>query len=217
MSGQDVYTVIINMEADEMKNANQTLMYYQLNAKEFAEGTILADMQASQTRFLQTLPERSYILDFGCGSGRDTKAFLQKGYTVDAVDGSEELCRYASIYTGIPVRQMLFGELSEVNKYDGVWACASILHLEKVELLDVLNKISKALKQGGVLYTSFKYGTFEGMRNGRYFTDFTEESLIEFMKAIPSLILFDKWITCDVRPGREEERWINILARRVQR
>ena len=114
----------------------------------------------------------------------------------------------------IPVKQMLFGELSATEQYDGIWACASILHLPKVELVDVLQKVADALKTCGVLYTSFKYGEFEGIRGGRYFTDLTEKSLTSLMAEVPSLQIVDTWITNDVRPGREEERWINILARR---
>ena len=198
-----------------MKQDSQTLQYYNDNADEFLTNTFSVDMNDAQTRFLKQLPSDAYILDFGCGSGRDAKAFLEQGYRVDASDGSEELCLKASELTGIPVKQMLFPELDEVDTYDGIWACASILHLPKTELRDVLQKIALALKKDGILYTSFKYGTFEGVRNNRYFTDFTEQSLQAFWEEVPSLIIFETWITQDVRPGREEERWINLLARRV--
>ena len=193
----------------------ETLQYYENNAESFISGTVNADMREARQRFLQLLPENALILDFGCGSGRDTKAFLEHGYRVDAVDGSVELCRQASDYTGICVRQMLFQELDISNYYDGVWACASILHLSKIEISDVLKRISNALKPGGILYTSFKYGTFEGMRNNRYFTDFTETTLSKLWIGIDFLQIIDIWTTQDVRPGREEERWINLLARRV--
>ena len=192
----------------------QTLRYYDRNADAFAGGTLSADMSSARQRFLACLSPGAAILDFGCGSGRDTKAFLELGFSVEASDGSEELCRKATGLTGICVKHMLFSELSAVDRYDGIWACASILHLPKPELLDVLGKIAAALKKDGVLYCSFKYGTFEGMRSGRYFTDFTEETLAEFWKGADGLTVFDSWITADVRPGREEERWINILARR---
>ena len=134
---------------------------------------------------------------------------------VDAADGSAELCRMATELTGIQVKQMLFEELSTVEQYDGIWACASILHLPRKELGGILQKISDALKPGGVLYSSFKYGGFEGIRRGRYFTDLTEDSLAGLMAEVPSLQIVETWITNDVRPGREEERWINILARRI--
>lgn len=194
---------------------SDTLRYYKDRQDSFVEGTLGADMSEAQGRFLAHLPKGAYILDFGCGSGRDTKAFLNLGYRVDASDGSPELCQKASEYTGIAVKPMLFGELDAVDRYDGIWACASILHLPKAELRDVLGKIAVALKEGGILYTSFKYGTHEGMRNDRYFTDFTEDTLAEFWKAVDSLEIVEQWITQDVRKGREDERWINILARRV--
>ena len=196
-----------------MKKHVSTLQFYEEHAASFAAGTVAADMSEARQRFLQHLPKGANILDFGCGSGRDTKAFLDAGYAVEAADGSAELCRIAAEYTGLQVKQMLFGELNAKDKYDGIWACSSILHLPKPELRDVLMKIGEALKPGGVLYTSFKYGTFEGIRNGRYFTDFTEETLNGFWAEVPVLQIFDMWITQDVRPDREEERWINLLAK----
>lgn len=197
-----------------MDAVKTTLDYYQRNANVFVEGTLSADMHDAQKRFLNMLKPQAYILDFGCGSGRDAKAFLSRGYRVDAIDGSPELCRIASELIGNPVKQMLFDELSSINQYDGIWACASILHIPKRELVDVLRKISDALKDSGVLYTSFRYGSFEGMRRGRYFIDLTEDTLRKLMEEVPSLQIIDTWITDDVRPGREE-RWINSLARRI--
>ena len=199
---------------------DQTLAYYRENANSFLEGTLSADMSDARSRFLQKMEPHAYILDLGCGSGRDTKAFLEQGYRVDAADGSEELCRRASEYTGIPVRHMLFQELDVQEVYDGIWACASLLHLPKAELAFVLRKVANALKKNGVLYASFKYGMFEGMRGGRFFSDFTEESLGGFWERVwraedsHILKIREVWLTEDVRPGREEERWINLLAER---
>ena len=174
---------------------NTTINYYNLNAKKFIENTQNADMHLTQDKFLQLLPESASILDFGCGSGRDTKYFLEKGYQVVATDGSAELCRLASSFTGIKVKEMLFQELDEIGVYDGIWACSSILHLPKQELLPVIQKMCIALKDNGVIYTSFKYSNFEGERNGRYFTDFTEDTFREFIKVIPELMIEDQWIT----------------------
>ena len=192
-----------------------TLDFYDQNAEEFASGTMAADMSETRSRFTAYIPPKGIILDFGCGSGRDTKAFLDSGFRVEAVDGSEELCALASAYTGITVNKMLFSELDAQERYDGIWACASILHLPRTELAEVIGKLEKALKHGGVLYTSFKYGEYEGMRNGRYFTDFTEESLKAFWHSVTDLQIFDTWRTQDVRSDRKERQWINLLARRV--
>ena len=193
---------------------SNTIDYYNQNAANFIESTQTVDMHLAQDRFLSLLSEGSTILDYGCGSGRDTKYFLGKGYTVDATDGSAEICKLASEFTGIQVKHMLFQELSAEDQYDGIWACSSILHLPKSDLLDVFQKMIRALTDQGVIYTSFKYGTFEGERNGRYFTDFTEDVFREFLRQLPELTIEDEWITADVRPGRDDEKWLNLLLRK---
>lgn len=191
-----------------------TLTYYNINAEQFFTTTVFVDFTTTQNHFLSKLPQGASILDFGCGSGRDTKYFLTQGCHVDAIDGSDELCRLASAYTGIQVQNMLFQDLDVVEKYDGIWACSSILHLPLDELSDVMHKMSVALKSNGIIYTSFKYGTFSGERNGRFFTDMTEETFADFIRKIDSLETEEQWITSDVRPGRGEEQWLNLILRK---
>lgn len=193
---------------------DKTLNYYNENAQSFASGTVSVKFTEVQDKFLEKLNPDAYILDFGCGAGRDTKYFLSRGYQVDAVDGSEQLCRIASEYTGIKVRQMLFQELDEKEKYDGIWACASILHLPKKQLREVLKNMYAALKSKGWIYISFKYGEFEGERNGRYFTDFTTDTFKDFIHDMHGLKIEEQWITGDVRPGRGEEKWLNLLLQK---
>lgn len=193
---------------------NKTINYYDINAKEFVEGTLNVDFKATQDKFINKLPAKGYILDFGCGSGRDTKYFLAKDFNVDAIDGSLELCKIASEYTNIKVRHMYFNELSIVNKYDGIWACSSILHLSLDDLVDVFKRMSKALKDEGIIYTSFKYGNFSGERNGRYFTDMTEDSFANLIINVENLKVEEQWITADVRPQRGNEKWLNLILRK---
>lgn len=193
---------------------DNTIKYYNQNAEQFVQGTLSVDFAETQERFLSKLFAGAYILDFGCGSGRDAKYFLDKGYQVEAIDGSAELCKLASEYTGICVKKMLFEELDEYEIYDGIWACSSILHLDKRALKNVIKKMAAALKTNGVVYTSFKYGDFEGERNGRYFVDFTQETFVEYMQEIPKLQIEEYWITGDVRPGRGEEKWLNLILRK---
>lgn len=194
---------------------DRTLDYYNKNAGTFVASTISADFHETQDKFLSKLAQEAYILDFGCGSGRDTKYFSDHGYKVDAVDGSRELCKFACQYTGLEVKQMLFQELNEYEKYDGIWACSSILHLPKDELKSVLYRMVTALKQKGIIYTSFKYSEFEGERNGRYFTDFTIETFMDFIQDINILGLEEYWTTGDIRPGRGEEKWLNVFLRKT--
>ncbi|SHJ26790.1 class I SAM-dependent methyltransferase [Parasporobacterium paucivorans] len=196
-------------------NSSKTINYYDENAEDFNAGTRNVDFQATQQRFLGKLVPGSTILDFGCGSGRDTKYFLEQGYRVTATDGSEELCRLASEHTGTEVKHMLFQDLEDIEIYEGIWACSSILHLPYAQLRDVLVKMARALKNGGIVYTSFKYGTFEGERNGRYFTDMTEEKFENLLQETKVFRLEDQWITSDVRPERGEEKWLNIILRKI--
>ena len=193
---------------------NKTINYYDINAKEFVEGTLNVDFKATQDKFINKLPAKGYILDFGCGSGRDTKYFLAKDFNVDAIDGSIELCKIASEYTNIKVRHMYFNELSIVNKYDGIWACSSILHLSLDDLVDVFKRMSQALKDEGIIYTSFKYGDFSGERNGRYLTDMTEDSFAKLIVNVDKLKVEEQWITADVRPQRGNEKWLNLILRK---
>ena len=193
---------------------DKTINYYDTNAKEFVEGTLNVDFKVTQDKFINKLPAKGYILDFGCGSGRDTKYFLARDFNVDAIDGSIELCKIASEYTNIKVRHMYFNELSIVNKYDGIWACSSILHLSLDDLVDVFKRMSKALKDEGIIYTSFKYGDFSGERNGRYFTDMTEDSFAKLIANVENLKVEEQWITADVRPQRGNEKWLNLILRK---
>lgn len=193
---------------------DKTIEYYNENAKQFVDTTVNVEFHHMQNRFLEKLQDGAYILDFGCGSGRDTKYFLEQDYRVDAIDGSAELCKLASELTGIEVKHMYFQELSEVEKYDGIWACSSILHLTLNDLEDVMKRMTHAVKSHGIIYTSFKYGTFSGERNGRYFTDMTENTFEELLQKIPGLEVEEQWISSDVRPGRGEEKWLNLILRK---
>ena len=139
-----------------------TLDYYNSHADSFREDTIHASMSALQKEFLEMLPAGGRILDLGCGPGRDTRLFLERGFRVTAVDGSEELCRLAEAFTGHPVIHSTFQEFRPGESYDGIWACASLLHLPKEEIVRVIERLSPFLREGGVFYMSFKYGSFSG-------------------------------------------------------
>ncbi len=199
-----------------MKNdISETIEFYNQNAIEFTKETVNVDFKESQDKFLKLLNKGDSILDFGCGSGRDIKYFAKQGMNVEGIDGSTKLCKIASEYTGMKIKNMLFQDLKEENRYNGIWACSSILHLSKDELKLVLLKMTKALKDNGIIYISFKYGDFEGKRNGRYFTDFTMQEFCNFSKDIKGLHLEEQWITDDVRKGRKEEKWLNIILRKI--
>lgn len=191
-----------------------TLNYYNNNAIDFVANTRTVDFTTTQKEFIKYLPQGATILDFGCGSGRDTRCFLDQGFLVDAIDGSRELCKLATEYTGIEVTCMQFQDLEELNKYNGIWACSSILHLPIEELKIVFSKLAAALKRDGIVYTSFKYGDFEGFRDDRYFIDMTEEKFMNLLEEIQVFDMEKIWITSDVRPGRDDEKWLNVIVRK---
>ena len=193
---------------------NNTITYYNLHALQFTTDTQTVDMSYAQNRFLDKVSPSAYILDFGCGSGRDTKYFLTQGYRVSAIDGSEELCKVATAHTGILVKHMYFQDLDETSVYDAIWACSSILHLSWQELHDVLPRMARALISHGIVYTSFKYSDFEGERNGRYFTDLREDRLQQLIEETDCFMMEEYWITSDVRPERAEEKWLNVILRK---
>lgn len=193
---------------------DNTTEYYNKNSLEFIEGTINVDTGILRDRFLKYIPSGGKILDLGCGSGRDTKCFLEAGYQVTAIDASQELCLKATEYTGINVRCTRFEELNDVKEYDGVFACASLLHVQEGDLPDILTKINKALKQQGVLYTSFKYGDFAGERDGRYFHDMNEVSVEELFITVSGFRIVEVWQSHDVRRDKEVY-WINVIARNI--
>lgn len=194
---------------------SDTKQYYQDNAQAFFDSTVNADMSAHYEHFLKYVPEHGRILDFGCGSGRDTKAFLQRGYLVDAVDGSSEMCKLASELCNIQVRCMDFTDLNDVKKYDAIWACASLLHVAQTQLPAVLIKMRDALVNDGVMYISFKHGDYEGERNGRFFLDLTPEAFSNLISSIPGLIVVEDWFTEDVRP-ENSTRWYNIIVQKTK-
>lgn len=194
----------------------KTIHYYNHNAETFVSGTVDANMKDQYAFFQKYCKPGSKILDFGCGSGRDAKYFLEQGYRVHACDGSRELCRIASAYAGISVKHMYFYELAAVEEYDGIWACSSLLHVPMKELPDILARIRKALVIGGYLYASFKYGDFSGDRNGRFFTDLTEEHLQLLLADINGLQVMETAVTYDVRADHSNERWLNVMLRRKQ-
>lgn len=186
--------------------------YYDINGEEFFDSTVDVDMSTHYKEFLDYIPKNSHILDAGCGSGRDTLAFRSLGYDVTSIDGSYKMCKLASEYTSHEVLHMQFQEIEFNPIFDGIWASASLLHISSSELDVVLEKLKNSLKDNGVLYASFKYGDFEGMRNGRYFNDFTEKTAISLFES-SGFEIIKTWITNDARKGRHQEQWVNILVK----
>ncbi len=164
--------------------------------------------------FIKYIKHNGKILDFGCGSGRDSLYFKNNGYNVIALDGSKAMCDITRQLCNIEVKEMFFEDFKEENTYDGIWACASLLHLPKDILINVLKNLALSLKENGYIYASFKYGDYEGIRNRRYFIDFTEESFKDIIKKIPDLEIIETYQTNGVLKSQIRKHWLNIVLKK---
>ncbi len=193
--------------------SNQTIDYYNENANTFFESTIDADMSHVQQQFAAYLPKDALILDAGCGSGRDSKAFLNLGYRIEAMDASAQLCQLASQYLQQEVACMTFQEIDAKEKYQGIWACASLLHIPKEELPDVLSRFHQALQKDGILYASVKCGTHSAVEKKRFFQYYEEA---EFKQCITNagFQILNTYLSQDVRKDKQTT-WINVFAKKI--
>ena len=184
--------------------------YYDENAQSYFDSTVQADMQELRGRFLQYVRPGGTILDAGCGSGRDAKAFMDAGYSVTAFDASSEMVRLARLHTGLPVHHMTFEQMDWQDQFDGIWASACLLHVARPDLPAIFSRFVYALAAQGAWCLSMKQGNTTRELDGRTFTDVTETELRDLLEA-SGLHVRDIWLTADVRPGRDD-RWVNAIA-----
>ncbi|MCU8386510.1 class I SAM-dependent methyltransferase [Vibrio vulnificus] len=190
---------------------NITDQYYTENAQSFFESTVSVDVQKLYDQFLTHLDPNSAILDAGCGSGRDAKHFKALGFRVTAFDANQALVELASRHLEQHVIHAKFDTFrAEPNSFDGIWACASLLHVPDKELGATFLTLSQLLRPQGLFYCSFKYGQAAQVRNGRFFTDMDEHKLHATLTTSP-LTIKQTWVTSDVRPGRGSEQWLNAI------
>jgi SAM-dependent methyltransferase len=196
---------------DTKTRTEQTLAYYDGNAEAYVQQTLAIDMAPTRQRLTSQLPANAHILDAGCGSGRDSKAFLEAGYRVTAIDGSPALAALASRYLGQPVFVRRFQELSFAPQFDGVYASGSLLHLDDAELEDALRRLFGSLRPNGQLLALFKAG--DGMREeastGRLFNDMNPQRIVPFIERAGGKVR-QTWVDADTR-GRGND-WLCVLA-----
>lgn len=204
--------MLVSAKSSRSKKETQTLEYYERNADTYFRTTLDTDVSALHERFLRHLPAGAHILDAGSGSGRDTLAFLQRGYVVSAFDSSPALCELSTRLTGVRTHVLRFQDLEDVEEYDGIWACASLLHVQEADLPDTIARLVRALKPGGALYMSFKHGRGERVaEDGRFFTDLTGKHLRRILKTIPGVRLEELWISSGEGKFQGQDEWLNAI------
>lgn len=191
----------------------QSEEYYNENADDFYNATCGVDLSDIYKKFEKYLSQKAHILDAGCGSGRDSKYFLSKGYEVTAIDASREMAVRAKVLTGLDVREMYFQDIKDVEVYDAIWTCASLLHVPKKDIHEVLQTLINSLKVSGIWYMSFKHGDTEREKDNRLFNDYTENTLEDLISNYPQLSILELWLTDDRREDRND-KWINIIVKK---
>ena len=193
----------------------QTHDYYERNAEAYSRATLNPRKSTRHELFLAGLPESARILDAGCGAGRDSAIFLRQGYDVSAFDASSALCRLSSKLTGLAIQRLRFQEFDDIEKYDGVWANASLLHVPRVELPDCISRLTRSLKPGGLMYMSFKHGSGERVApDGRFFTDLTSADLRSLIDGMEGTEIERLWSAAGTDVYGEPTRWVHALIRK---
>ena len=188
--------------------------FYEDNAEWFFGRTVNVDMSATQNRFLGYLEPGAAVLDAGCGSGRDAKVFKDLGFNVTAMEAAPSLAALAQAHIGSPVEVKTFDQITWRDRFDGVWACASLLHVPAEDLPVVLGKLHDALVPGGILWASFKLGTEERIEADRHFTDFDEEQMRVLLTRVSGLCLIEIYVTLGSRNEFSHQSWLNIICRK---
>ncbi len=189
--------------------------YYDANADQFFADTAFVDMSAVHARFVAALPPGGRVLDAGCGSGRDALAFRKRGFEVTAFDGSPRMVEMARAHTGLPVLHLTFAEVTWTEAFEGIWSCASLLHVPRSELPEIMKRLRNALVPGGFWELSFKVGDGERQVGGRHFTDLDEGAVAALVAELGGLEVVASDTSGDLRPGKESEGWTNVLVRRT--
>lgn len=192
----------------------ETIRFYDEHADDFYERTYNLDVRELAKPFLDRLTAGAHLLDAGCGSGRDSLYFKNQGFSIVAMDASREMVSRASLLLDQPVLLMTFQEMDFSEDFDGVWACASLLHVPRREMSEVMDRLTRALKPGGILYTSFKLGTEEIVRHERLFNDYDDLTFRSLLSAHPSLFIEELWTTKDLRPDHDR-KWLNAIMRKI--
>ncbi|MEN8133246.1 MAG: class I SAM-dependent methyltransferase [Pseudomonadota bacterium] len=214
VSAQEPTNILLENQTQNQLSKRRTQSFYQQNAQSYFDETVELDVSETRQRFLELVTNGGSILDLGCGSGRDSRKFLNLGYQVTPLDVSKALASLANDYIGREVVVQSFQTLNYHAEFDGIWACASLLHCPKSEIYGVFKRVVNALKPGGAWYLSFKRGERERVdERGRFFNDYSKTELSSLLERFRELTIVEVWT--EAKPLRgEEQAWVNALVKK---
>jgi SAM-dependent methyltransferase len=189
--------------------------YYDDSHPSYIQEVQDVDLSFIYNQFLHLVKKNGTILDAGCGSGRDMLNFKNMGYLVSGFDSSIKMVQSALAYSGCPVSHTSFEMLNYDDEFDAIWACASLLHVERKNLTKVFALLHKALHKEGVLYCSFKARSDDFDDGERSFTCFTPTKLEHFIISSTNFSIINIFISEDVRENRKGEMWTNAILRKA--
>jgi SAM-dependent methyltransferase len=193
-----------------------TSIYYAKHAREYFDKTVGTDLSSVRDRLISRMRPGGRILDAGCGSGRDLRAFRLRGFVAMGIDASEPLVRMAEAYSGVPCRVGRLEDLRFDQDFDGIWACASLLHLPKAIVADVVKQMNRALVPGGVLFISVQEGTGEERASdGRFFASYGVDELKDIVES-SGFSVEEVWTSADSLSSRRSVNWVNLIGRRSE-
>jgi SAM-dependent methyltransferase len=191
---------------------SSTDRFYEDHAVEYFSGTSGAQTQFVLDRFLSHLPANAAILDAGCGSGRDLKYFHSRGHCALGIDASTALVQMAAEYSGAPCEVVRIERISYEERFDGVWACASLLHLPRDAFRPALRSLNRALKRGGTLFMAVQEGQGEAiLPDGRLYVYYSEDDIRTSLDAA-GLAVNELWTTRNSAEAVHQPVWINVIA-----
>ena len=189
----------------------ETFKWYEENASSYSLSTKDALVEDALNEFVSLLPKEASIVDIGCGCGRDSAYFRNMGFRVESMDVSPAMAREARRLFDIDVSLCDVLSLERREELDGAWAQASLLHLNEEELSLAFRKIRDSLKDGGILYASFRIGEGNSREEGRYYTNMTKEKLLSLLPKEMDIIR--QWESKDVRKGMAH-RWLSSIMKK---
>ena len=191
----------------------RTIDYYNRNADSYYWNTVGVDMSVFRKKFASYLPNEASVIDTGCGSGRDVMAFSDMGHDAAGLDAAKELLKLAEERLEIKTIAADMSEYKAASPYDGIWCCASLIHLSDEEKARFFRNLERNLKPGGVLFVSVKEGIETGRDgDGVYTNNCTWEELKRYLESAGCGILEDR-VTTDAM-GRSGVKWLNVFAKK---